>query len=318
MNQRKPIKGDDLRSVLFILILFVSVVGGREFGNFYSSYETMTTLKVYFEVTEEEISRYLIETLDGVDTNLEIGYSISSPNVDNSIDIVTSQPDYVKRWIIGLTVSPIKVNQPEASDVDFEMFVEDVLVDKALYPFPKEKVNLLGLRDREIQVEIDDMADLRRIVSDSIDRYGGEVKVEFRGRVKVHLLFLDTWLPFQVTRHTLVRVPHLVVEDTEWKKLDGSSIEEISVNEGGYVLMNVLNPTRIHSLQESYVCEFYREGFEDPVSRVSKVASVAPEIKGQYIFQFNFDEPGSYQYRIISGENVVISLDESQVLIIEP
>lgn len=318
MSQKKPIKGDDLRSVLFILILFVSVVGGREFGNFYSSYETTTKLKVYFEVTEEEISRYLLDTLAGGDSNLEIGYSISSPNTDNSIDIVTSQPDYVKRWIIGLTVSPIKVNQPEASDVDFEMLVEDVLVDKEVYPFQKEKVNLLGLRDREIQIEIDDMADLRRIVADSIDRYGGEVKVEFRGRVKIHLLFLDTWLPFQVTRHTLVQVPHLVVENTEWKKLDGSSIEEVSVNEGGYVLMSVINPTRIHSLQESYVCEFYLEGIDDPVMRVSKVANAAPGIEGQFIFQFTFDEPGSYQYRILSGDTVVTSLDESKVLIIKP
>ena len=64
MSKKRPIKGDDLRSVLFILILFVSVVGGREFGNYFSSYENMTKLKVYFEVKEEEVSRYLLDTLD--------------------------------------------------------------------------------------------------------------------------------------------------------------------------------------------------------------------------------------------------------------
>ena len=252
-----------------------------------------------------------------METDLEIGYSISSPRTDNSIDIVISQPDYVKRWIIGLSVSPIKVNQPEASDVDFEMLVEDIVVDKEVYVFPKEKVNLLGLRDREIQVEIDDITELRSIVANSIDRYSGEVKVEFRGRVKIHLLFLDTWLPFQVTRHTLVQVPHLVVEDTEWKKLDGSSIEEISVNEGGYVLINVINPTRIHSLQENYVCEFYREGIVEPVLRVAKEVNVAPQIEGQYIFQFNFDDSGSYQYRIVSGDTVITPRIESKVLTIQ-
>jgi hypothetical protein len=293
------------------------VVGGREFGNYFSSYENMTKLKVYFEVTEEEISRYLIDTLDGVETNLEIMYSISSPRLDNSIDIVTSQPDYVKRWIIGLTVSPIKVNQPEASDVDFEMLVENVIVDKEVYTFPKEKVNLLGLRDREIQVEIDNMDELQRIVQDSIDRYGGEVKVEFKGRVKIHLLFLDTWLPFQVTRHTLVQVPHIRIMDTEWRKLDGSSVDTLSVNEGGYVLVNVVNPTRIHSLQEDFVCEFYVEGQEEPVSTVNKEFNVPPQIEGQYIFQFNFDDPGSYYYRVLSGEQEIVSLNESKILKVE-
>ena len=121
MAESKNINRDDLRSVLFILVLFVSVVGGRELGAYYSSYEEMTQLKVFFEVEEEELSRYLISSIEGVETPLTIGYSITSKNADNTIDLVPTQPDYVRRWMIGLTVSPIKVNQPEASDVDFEI-----------------------------------------------------------------------------------------------------------------------------------------------------------------------------------------------------
>ena len=148
MAESKNINRDDLRSVLFILVLFVSVVGGRELGAYYSSYEEMTQLKVFFEVEEEELSRYLISSIEGVETPLTIGYSITSKNADNTIDLVPTQPDYVRRWMIGLTVSPIKVNQPEASDVDFEMLVEDVTVDKEVYSFPREKMNFLNAKNQ--------------------------------------------------------------------------------------------------------------------------------------------------------------------------
>lgn len=314
MSQRKPKNRDDLRSVLFLLILFVSVVGGRELGNYYSTYEGMTKLKVLFEVSEEELSRYLIEVVEGKETPLAIGYSITSPNADNSIDLVTSQPDYVKRWIIGLTVSPIKVNQPEASDVDFEMLVEDVTVDKDIYRFPREKVNYLGLRDREIQLNIDNLDELREIISDSAKKYGGEVKVTFRGRVNVHLLFLDTWLPFQVTRHTLVTIPYIGYSDSQWKDLEGATVDSLNASKGGYVLVDVYNPTRIHSLQEKYVCEFYKGDGLEPVYIVSKDISVPPQSDAQYIFQFNFNETEDYRYRIVSGDRVISELENSEKL----
>ncbi len=317
MSQKKPQYRDDLRSVLFILILFVSVVGGREFGNFYSSYEGMTRLKVLFEVSEEELSRYLIEIMEGEEPSLEIGYSITSQNADNSIDLVTSQPEYVRRWVIGLTVSPIKVNQPEASDVDFEMLVEDVTVDNEIYRFSREKVNYLGLRDRVIQPNIDDLDELRRLITDSANRYGGEVKVTFRGKVNVHLLFLDTWLPFQVTRHTLVKIPYIGYMDSGWKDLTGTSVTTLNTEERGYVLVDVKNPTRIHSLKENYVCEFYKMDSVEPVLIVSKEVNVPPLTDAQYIFQFQLEDPGEYRYRILSGERVIVELKNSDILGIE-
>ena len=317
MSQKKPKYRDDLRSVLFILILFVSVVGGREFGNFYSSYEGMTRLKVLFEVSEEELSRYLIEIMEGREPSLGIGYSITSQNADNSIDLVTTQPEYVRRWVIGLTVSPIKVNQPEASDVNFEMLVEDVTVDNETYMFPREKVNYLGLRNRELQPNIDDLEMLRGLISDSVDRYGGEVKVTFRGEVNAHLLFLDTWLPFEVTRHTLVNIPHIGFLESNWKNLEGETVNSMGAEDRGYVLVDVNNPTRIHSLQENFICEFYKVDGDETVLVVSKEVNVPPLTDAQYIFQFQFAEPGEYRYRIVSGERVIVELENSDLLSVE-
>lgn len=317
MSQKKPKYRDDLKSVLLILILFVSVVGGRELGNFYSSYEGMTKLKVLFEVREEELSRYLVEIMEGREPSLGIGYSITSQDADNTIDLVTTQPDYVRRWIIGLTVAPIKVNQPEASDVNFEMLVEDVTVDNETYRFPREKVNYLGLRDRVLQPNIDDLEILRGLISDSVDTYGGEVKVTFRGEVNVHLLFLDTWLPFEVTRHTLVTIPHIGYTDSDWNNLNGQSVSTLNTGDMGYVRVDLFNPTRIHSLRENFVCEFYEVGSEEPVLVASKEVNAPPLNDAQYIFQFQFSELGEYRYRILSGERVITELEDSDILSVE-
>lgn len=317
MSEGRQIQKDDLMSVLMLVILFVSVIGGREIGNFASSFREVSNLKVFFEVQEEELSRYLRDTLDGVETDLEIGYSVSSPLVDNTIDIVTTTPEYIKRWIIGVTVSPITVNQPEASDVEFEMLVEDQTVDHDTYEFSKEKISYIGLRDRSIQIEIDDTELLRQIVSEASEMYAGEVKVEFRGRVHIHLLFLETWLPFQVTRHTLVSLPFLEYIDSEWRSLSGGSIETLDVGSNGYVHLEVRNPTRIHSLQEEMICEFFKDGSEEPVASSVKAVSMPPSNTGQYVFQFRFTEPGIYRYRILSGDRTLVETSDTRTLEVE-
>ncbi|MBT7912619.1 hypothetical protein HN588_01780, partial [Candidatus Bathyarchaeota archaeon] len=165
MSEGGRIQKDDLKSVLLLVIMFISVIGGREIGNFYSSFRDISNLKVFFEVQEEELSRYLRNTVDGIETDLKIGYSVASLRVDTSEDLVTTTPDYIKRWIIGVTVSPITVNQPEASNVELEMLVEDQLVDQDTYEYPKEKISYIGLRDKSIQIEIDDTELLRQLVS---------------------------------------------------------------------------------------------------------------------------------------------------------
>jgi hypothetical protein len=252
--------------------------------------------------------------MEGREASLATGYSVTSKYADNSIDLVISQPDYVRRWIVGLTVSPIKVNQPEASDVKFQMLVEDFVVDDETYRFPKEKVNYLGLRDREIQPNIDDVDLLRELISESAEKYGGEIKVTFRGEVNIHLLFLDTWLPFEVTRHTFVRIPYIEYVDSDWNNIEGALVSELDSGNRGYVRVKIHNPTRIHSLQEEYVCEFYQVNASEPVLVVSKDVSVPPLTDAQYVFQFQFMGLGKYRYRIVSGDRVIVELEDSNIL----
>ncbi|TRO55112.1 hypothetical protein E2P71_03215, partial [Candidatus Bathyarchaeota archaeon] len=163
MSKEKPINRDDLIGALTLVILFISVVGGREIGNYYASYQEMTKLKVLFEVTEEELSRYIVEQTQGQDSDLEIGLIITGIDADNSAGLVTDTPDYINRWLIGLTVSPVVVNQPEASEVELEMLIEDNLVDEDLYSFPRQKISYIRFTDRLIRLKIEDVDEFSRI-----------------------------------------------------------------------------------------------------------------------------------------------------------
>lgn len=309
MPEEKPISRDEIRGLLLLVLLFVSVVGGRQIGNYYASYQEMTELKVLFEVTEEELSGYINEVLMGRDSELEVGIIIAHPNMDNSAGIVTSTPEYVSRWLIGLTISPVVVNQPEASEVQLELLIEDTLVDEALYDFPKEKISFISYTDRIMRLEIEDMAGFRNIIDEAVAEYGGEVKITFRGSVHMYLLFLDTWLPYEVTRYPIISAPHLKYVDSWWVSLEAGEVSSVAVNEGGYVLVEFRNPTRIHSLSEEVTCLMYREGVTEPVLSITKNAQLAPDTDGQYVFSFRFDTPGYYTYRIVSGDRVLVESD---------
>ena len=112
-------------------------------------------------------------------------------------------------------------------------------------------------------------------------------------------------------------VPYLEYVDSSWKTLEGNTVDSVEVGETGYVQVDMHNPTRIHSLQERFVCEFYGVGDQEPVFRVSKDVSVPPLTDGQYIFRFQFDTPGEYSYRILSGERVLTDLTTMGTLIVE-
>ena len=315
MPRDKPIQRDELIGALTLIILFVSIVGGREIGNYYASYQEMTRLKVLFEVTEEELARYIIDLVQGENTDLEIGLIITAPGANNLADIVTDTPDYVDRWLIGLTVSPIVVNQPEASEVELEMLIEDTVVDEALYDFPKQKISFIAFTDRSIRLEIEDIDEFERIVEEASQEYGGEIKVTFRGRVHMYLLFLDTWLPFSVTRYPIIKPPHLEYADSNWRSYTDGQVDDIAVNEGGYVLVEFRNPTRLHSLSEEITCNIFKEGNSAPYLSVTKTVQVPPESNGQYIFPFTISEPGTYVYSIVSGNRVLTN--STRVLSVE-
>ena len=315
MSGDKPIQRDELIGALTLIILFVSVVGGREIGNYYASYQEMTRLKILFEVTEEELSRYIVDLTQGENTELEIGLIITAQGANNSASIVTDTPDYVDRWLIGLTVSPIVVNQPEASEVELEMLIENEVVDEALYDFPKQKISFIKFTDRSIRLNIEDVNEFSRIVDEASQEYGGEIKVTFRGRVHMYLLFLDTWLPFSVTRYPMVQSPYLGYTDSSWRSYTDGQVENISVDEGGYVLVEFRNPTRLHSLKEDVTCNIFREDDPLPFLNVTKSVQVPPDTDGQYIFPFIISEPGNYTYSIVSEERILIK--STQILSVE-
>ena len=312
MPEEKLINRDELIGVLTLVILFISVVGGREIGNYYASYQEMTRLKVLFEVTEEELSRYIVELAQGQNSDLEIGITISGTDADNPAGLVTDTPDYVNRWLIGLTVSPVVVNQPEASDVELEMLIEGTPVDEALYSFPKQKISYIHFTDRKIRLEIEDVDEFRRIVEEASKEHGGEIKVIFKGRVHMYLLFLDTWLPFSVTRYPIVEAPHLKYIDSVWRSFTQGDTSSLGVGEGGYVLVDFNNPTRLHSLREDVTCLIYRVGENEPVLSITKNVQVPPNTDGQYTFAFTLTDSGDYVYQILSEDRVLT--DNSLVL----
>lgn len=305
MPEEKLINKDEVRGLLLLVLLFVSVVGGRQLGNYYASYQEMTQLKVLFEVTEEELSRYINSVISGENSDLEVGIVIASPTMDNSAGIVTSTPDYVNRWLIGLTVSPLVVNQPEASEVELEMLIEEAVVDEALYDFPKEKISFIAYTDRMMSLDIEDLEVFKSIIENSVEEYGGEVKVTFRGQVHMHLLFLDTWLPYEVTRYPIVSAPYLRYVDSDWVSYTEGSVSSMSVDEGGYVVVDFRNPTRLHSLSEEVTCQIFSVGEDEPVLSISKTVSVPPSTDGQYTFSFRFEEPGDYVYLVWSGDRLL-------------
>ena len=305
MPEEKLINKDEVRGLLLLVLLFVSVVGGRQLGNYYASYQEMTQLKVLFEVTEEELSRYINSVISGENSDLEVGIVIASPTMDNSAGIVTSTPDYVNRWLIGLAVSPLVVNQPEASEVELEMLIEESVVDEALYDFPKEKISFIAYTDRMMSLDIEDLEEFKSIIETSVDEYGGEVKVTFRGQVHMHLLFLDTWLPYEVTRYPIVSAPYLRYVDSDWISYTEGSVSSMSVDEGGYVVVDFRNPTRLHSLSEEVTCQIFSVGEDEPVLSISKTVSVPPSTDGQYTFSFIFEDPGDYVDRVWSGDRVL-------------
>ncbi|RLI03039.1 hypothetical protein DRO31_02715 [Candidatus Bathyarchaeota archaeon] len=306
MPEEKLINKDEVRGLLLLVLLFVSVVGGRQLGNYYASYQEMTQLKVLFEVTEEELSRYINSVISGENSDLEVGIVIASPTMDNSAGIVTSTPDYVNRWLIGLTVSPLVVNQPEASEVELEMLIEETVVDEALYDFPKEKISFIAYTDRMMSLDIEDLEAFKSIIETSVEEYGGEVKVTFRGQVHMHLLFLDTWLPYEVTRYPIVSAPYLRYVDSDWVSYTEGSVLSMSVDEGGYVVVDFRNPTRLHSLSEEVTCQIFSVGEDEPVLSISKTVSVPPSTDGQYTFSFRFEEPGDYVYLVWSGDRLLV------------
>ena len=308
---------NELIGALSVVILFVTILAGREAGHFYAEYQELNKLKVLLEVSEEELSRYILNR-DGSGTGMNIGLTITLPRVENEADIVTETPDYVRRWLISVTLSPVTVRQPSVSDVQMEMLVEGETVHNETYSFPKRKVSYLGYVDRELDIRIADLDSLQERINEAASRYGGEVRIELKGKVKAHLWFLDTWLPFSTTRYPFLETPHLVYEDSEWTSLEGVTTTESTVNKTVFVRVKLSNPTRFHTIRENVTCAFYHDGMAEPFDVILKEVPIAPSNEGHYVFSLTPEIQGEYFYSFETMDRILLEKEDAKVLTVNP
>ena len=307
MAERRPIERGDIVSALSLVLIFMSIMAGRELGSFYASYDELESLKVLFRVSEEDMSVYLRDVLTGGAPDLGFGLAITLPAVDDETKLVTETPDYARRWIISVTLSAVAVRQPSVSDVELELLVEDESFIQETFTFPKEKVSYLGLVDRRVELRVGDTQPLRSTIIEAASRYSGEVKMEVRGRVRAHLWFLETWLPFSTIRYPLVEAPHVLYSSSEWRGLDGATVSRVETGQPVMASVSFRNPTRVHSLKENVTCTIHRSGL--PVASVTKMVNVAPDSEAVYVFQYTPDEPGEYDY-ILTLDDMLLNSDD--------
>ncbi|UCD46048.1 MAG: hypothetical protein JSV27_06080 [Candidatus Bathyarchaeota archaeon] len=302
---------DEIISVVFMALLFFVVLGGRELGSIYGSYQEVSQLSVYFKVDEEGMARYIREVLMGEDSELEVGIALTLPSVRSDTGMVTELPDYARRWFISVTLSPIVVHQPEVSEMEVALFVEGEQMQMDRFEFEREDVPYITLIDRTVMLRIDDVDAFREAVEAASVDHGGEVELTLSGRALVHLLFLETWLPFSTTSYPLVRAPHVEYISSGWTDLEGTPVTSFSLGKQVWLQFRTGNPTRLHSIHENVTATVYREDYGEPVYEAWKTASVAPGTEATYAFSFTPEEPGVYYYSLDAGDGFKLAPEES-------
>jgi len=134
---------DELISVLFMALLFIAVLGGRELGSIYGSFQEVSKLSVVLQLDEEETAEFLDEVLQGEEPDLEVGVALTLPSVTNVEGMVPRLPDYTRKWLISVTVAPVLVHPPEVSTVEIDIIVEDEIVQTVAFDFGREKIHYL-------------------------------------------------------------------------------------------------------------------------------------------------------------------------------
>jgi len=301
---KKPAQRDDIVGALVLVLLFAAVMVGREAGNFYASYEEMKSLKVLFRVEEEELSGYLRGILGGETRELGVGITVTLPAVSDAAKLVTEVPDYARRWLISVALSPVVVRQPSVSDVELQLLVEGELVAEETLSFPKQKVPYLGFIDRDIEINVNDPSWVGALIEAGALAHGGEVEVGVQGRVRAHLWVLETWLPFASTMYTLVEPQYPTYLSSEWRTLDGQRAESVAAGEAAYVYVRLVNTARVHSFRDNLTLLVMRDGVQ--VAEVSKGTPLAADSEGSYIFQLPPSEPGVYTYALMCRGRVLV------------
>jgi len=311
------VERDEVISVLFMVLLFLSVLTGREIGNVYNGYREISHLSVAFHLGEEEIAGYIRDVLRGNASELEAGIALTLPSFRNVEGTVTQLPDYARRWFISVSLSPIVVQQPEVSDVEVTLWIEGEAIQTSRFDFEREKIPVISLLERTVTLRIEDTEGFREAVTEASGLYGGEVEFRFTGQALIHVLYLKTWLPFSTTRYPLVKVPHVDYLSSRWTDVDGEPLTRFQTGRTAYVEFMTGNPTRVHSIHENVTVSIYREGAGEPVYASWKVASVAPGSEATYIFQFAPEEPGVYYYALEAVDGFELPEDASPRLTVD-
>ncbi len=305
---------DELVSLLFLALLFFVLMVGRELGSIYNGYGEISRLSVLFQLDEDELAGYVEDVLEGREPELDVGISLTLPSVRNVEGIVTEMPDYARKWMISVAVSPIIVRQPEISDVEIRLLLEGEEIHLQRFPREKEKVPYISLLERSFALNIDDVEGFREAVREAADLHGGEVEVTFTGRALLHVLFLRDWLPFSTTRYPLVRIPHVILESSWWVDSEGRTKIQAQTGETIFIQFRIANPTRVHSISENVTVAVYKQSSEEPVYTSWKIAPVAPSTTATYIFQFTPEEPGVYSYSLEVKDGLTLEKTDSPSL----
>jgi hypothetical protein len=295
----KVVTREELIGLVQLVIIFTAILAGREIGNLYSSYGELTHMAVNLSFTEEEMAGFLRDAMQGENTTLNVGMAVTIPGFTSTEGQVTETPDYVRKWLISVTLSPIVVTQPEISDVELTFLVEGQPVLTKTYTFPREKVGYINFLERSLPLTVEDKATFTRLIQEAAAKHAGEVEVTVTGRVKANVLFFESTLPFKTTKYPMISAPSLILDRSRWGTLDGSG-RTARVGELSYVEITLSNPTRVHSLTQNVTCRIYLEGEEKPVATVVKTTTAAAGTVSTYVFNFTPTREGIYHYTIES------------------
>jgi hypothetical protein len=296
MRKRGRIERDELISLLFLALLFFVLLIGRELGSIYGSYGEISKLSVLLQMDEEDLADYIVNVLRGEDTKLDVGISLTLPSVSNVEGIVTELPDYIRRIMISVALSPIVVRQPEVSIVEMRLLVEDDEYHFQQFQLNRVKIPYVSYLERSFELKVENMESFKEAIMKASELHGGEVKITFTGRALVHVLLLKNWLPFSTTRYPLVQLPHIEFESSHWINSEGIYITRSQTDHITFVQFTISNPTRIHSLHENVTINFYKEGEKNSIQRLSKIIPVAPGTSANYVFKFIPQTSGTYTY----------------------
>jgi hypothetical protein len=315
-DKGKIVSREEIIGFVQLVIIFTAMLAGREIGNLYSSYNELSKMSVNLSFTEEQMSTYLLDTIQGRNATLNVGMGVTIPGFTSTEGQITQVPDYVRKWLISVTLSPIIVTQPEVSDVDIEMFVEGQRVLSKMYTFPRSKVGYISFVERNIPLTVEDEATFRKLVSDAADAHAGEVEITITGHAKANVLFFESSLPFKTTKYPLVLPPYLTLGKTQWETIDGSGTTA-RVGELASVGISLSNPTRVHSLTQDVTCRIYVVGMIDPEAVITKTTTAAAGTVSTYIFNFTPSQPGVYYYTL-EAAGISLPADVSPRLVVAP